>query len=69
MPAATGAKLKRTSFFVDPRALRRARKALGVASDAEAVRMSVERIAEMEAFWRFMARTRRGLRPGSFHRL
>jgi hypothetical protein len=61
-------RLKRTSFFVDPRALRRARKALGVASDAEAVRMSVERIAEMEAFWRFMSRTRRRLKSGSFAR-
>ncbi len=61
-------KLKRTSFFVDPRALRRARKALGVGSDAEAVRVSVERIGEMEAFWRFMSKTRRGLKPGSLRR-
>jgi len=61
-------KLKRTSFFVDPRALRRARKALGVSTDAEAVRMSVERIGEMEVFWRFMSKTRRRLKPGSFAR-
>ena len=59
------AKLKRTSFFVDVRTLRKARKALGVATDAEAVRMSVERVAEMEAFWRFMTNSRGTLKPGS----
>lgn len=59
------ATLKRKSFFVDERALRRAKKALGAASDAEAVRVSVERIAEMEEFWRFMKLSRRTLRPGS----
>lgn len=66
MPTATG--LKRKSFFIDTRALRRAKKALGVATDAEAVRRSVERVAEMEAFWRFMARTGGRLKPGSFRR-
>ena len=60
------AKLKRTSLFVDVQALRRARKALGVATDAEAVRMSLQRVAEMEKFWRFMKRTRGTLKPGSF---
>jgi len=59
------ARLKRTSIFVDVRALRRARKALGVATDAEAVRQSVERVAEMEAFWRFMKTSRGALKPGS----
>jgi len=44
--------LKRKSFFVDERALARARKVLGAASDAEAIRLSVERMAEMEEFWR-----------------
>lgn len=57
--------LKRKSFFVDERALRRAKKALGVATEAEVVRASVERIAEMEEFWRFMKNSRRSLRPGS----
>ena len=57
--------LKRTSFFVDVTALRRARKALGVATDAEAVRIAVERVGEMERFWRFMRRTRGALKPGS----
>ncbi len=46
MPTAAG--LKGKSFFVDTRALRRARKALGVATEAEAVRRAVERVAEMD---------------------
>ena len=57
--------MKRTSFFVDVRTLRRARKALGVSTDAEAVRISVERVAEMERFWRFMRKSRGVLKPGS----
>ena len=59
------AKLKRKSFFVDERALNRAKKALGVKTEAEVVRLSVERVAEMEEFWKFMKKTRRTLRPGS----
>lgn len=57
--------LKRRAFFVDERALRKARKVLGVATDAEAVRLSVERMAEMEAFWKFMRDSRRRLARGS----
>ncbi len=57
--------LKRKAFFVDEAAVRRARKALGVATDAEAIRTSLERVAEMEDFWRFMKRTRNSLKPGS----
>ena len=53
------------SFFVDERALERARKDLGAKTDAEVVRLSVERIAEMEAFWQFMKSSRRTLSPGS----
>ncbi len=59
------AALKRKSFFVDEQALRRAKKVLGVATEAEVVRISVERMAQMEAFWRFMKRSRRVLKPGS----
>ncbi|OGL30293.1 MAG: hypothetical protein A3G97_03580 [Candidatus Rokubacteria bacterium RIFCSPLOWO2_12_FULL_69_21] len=59
------APLKRKSFFVNERALRRAKKALGVATDAQAVRVSVERMAEMEKFWHFMKSSRRALKPGS----
>ena len=57
--------LKRKSFFVDERALRRAKKALGVPTDAEVIRVSVARIAEMEEFWRFIKNSRRVLKPGS----
>ena len=59
------ATLTRKSFFVNSRALKRAKKLLGVATDAEVVRASVDRIAEMEDFWRFMQKSRRSLRPGS----
>lgn len=61
-------KLKRKSFFVDENAIRRARKALGAATDAEAVRMSLDRVTEMESFWRFMKKSRRTLRPGSIEK-
>jgi len=57
--------LTRKSFFVDERALRRAKKLLGVPTDAQVVRASVDRIAEMEEFWRFMKNSRRILKPGS----
>ena len=40
-----GAKLQRRSFFVDERTLQRAKKALGVKTNAEVIRLSVERIA------------------------
>ena len=55
----------RKSFFVDPRAIDQARKALGVGTNAEAVRLAVDRVVEMEKFWRFMTGTRAGLKPGS----
>lgn len=60
------AKLTRRAFFVDPKAVRRARKALGVGTDAEAVRVALKRVVEMETFWRFMARARGTVKPGSF---
>jgi hypothetical protein len=43
----------------------RAKKALGVRTEAEVIRLSVERVAEMEEFWPFMKKSRRSLRPGS----
>lgn len=58
-------KLKRKSFFVDELALRRAKMALGAKTGAEVIWLSVERIAEMEVYWRFMTESRRTLRPGS----
>jgi hypothetical protein len=55
----------RKSFFVDAEAIERARKALGAGTNAEAVRLAVDRVVEMEKFWRFMAGTRGRLKPGS----
>jgi hypothetical protein len=55
----------RKSFFVDAKAIGQARKALGAGTNAEAVRLAVDRVVEMEKFWRFMAKTRSGLKPGS----
>jgi hypothetical protein len=63
MPA--GAKLKRKSFFVDERALHRAKRALGLKSDAEVVRLSVQTVAEMEEFWNFMSKSRSTLKSGA----
>ena len=65
---AARAKLRRKSFFVDERALNRAKKVLGVKTEAEVVRLSVERVAEMEEFWEFMKKTRRTIRPGSLEK-
>ena len=62
------AKLVRKSFFVDETALRRARRALKLSSDSETVRLSLARVAEMEAFWRFMERSRKRLGAGSIVR-
>jgi len=62
------AKLKRKSYFIDERALRRAKNALGVKSDAAVIRLSVERVAEMEEFWEFMKKTRRSVHTGSLER-
>ena len=55
----------RKSFFVDPKSIDQARKALGAGTNAEAVRLAVDRVVEMERFWSFMAGTRAGLKPGS----
>jgi hypothetical protein len=46
--------LKRKYYLVDERALSQAKKALGVKTEAEVIRLSVERVAEMEEFWEFM---------------
>ena len=59
------ARYTRKSFFVDAKAIDEARKALGAGTNAEAVRLAVDRVVEMEKFWRFMAGTRSGLKPGS----
>jgi hypothetical protein len=56
----------RKSFFVDEQAIRRARRLLGVGTSAEAVRLAIDRVVEMEELRRFMTRTRGRLPPGSF---
>jgi hypothetical protein len=58
--------LIRKSFFVDADSLHRAKKALRVRTDAEAVRRSLDRVTEMDRFWRLMTKTRGTLKPGSF---
>ena len=60
--------LVRKSFFVEPRALRRAKRVLRVRTEAEVVRRSIDQVLESAAFWRFMIRTRRTLRPDAFER-
>jgi Arc/MetJ family transcription regulator len=66
MPAERRKALKRKAFFVDEKALQRAKRALGVETESEAVRLSLERIAEMEEFWRFMERTHGAVERDSF---
>ena len=58
--------LKRKAFFVDERVLRRAMKATGSSTEAEVVRAALERVVEMEEFWRFMKESRGVLPRGSF---
>jgi hypothetical protein len=58
--------LKRKSFFVDERVLQRAKRLLRASSDAETIRLSLERVAEMERYWQFMDSSRRKVKPGAF---
>ena len=51
---------------MDERALRRAKKVLGLKSEGEVVRKAIERTVEMERFWRFMKKTHGSIPPGSF---
>ena len=57
--------LTRKAFFIDTATLRRAKRALRVRTDAETIRVSLERVAEMERFWRLMSKSRASLKPGS----
>ena len=54
--------LKRKSFFVDETMLRRAKRLLRASTEAEAIRLSLERVAEMERYWQacVQQRQRRG---------
>jgi hypothetical protein len=58
--------LKRKSFFVDERVLHRAKRLLRASSDAEAIRLSLERVAEMERYWQFMDSSRGKAKQGAF---
>ena len=58
--------LTRKSFYIDEDTLRRAKRVLRVRTDAEAIRLSLERVAEMERFWKFMTKNRGALKRGSF---
>lgn len=66
MPSPKTAPLKRKAFFVDQKALGRAKRVLGVGTEAEAVRLSIERVIEMDRFWHFMDDSRRSVPRGSF---
>lgn len=63
--SATGRGLKRKSYFVDENMVQRAKKLLRAETDSDAVRISLERVVEMEEFWKFMDDSAGKLPPGS----
>ncbi len=56
----------RKSYFIDPDIVKKAVKVLGVNSEAEAIRISVQRIVEMAEFWDFMDESTNSVKRGSF---
>ncbi|HZL17071.1 MAG TPA: hypothetical protein VFG23_04930 [Polyangia bacterium] len=60
------ARLKRKSFFIDERELGEARKALGVGTEAETIRVALREVTRMKILSRFMDRTGGSLPRGSF---
>ena len=56
----------RKSCFVDIAMVKKAVKVLGASSEAEAIRISVQRMVEMEEFWKFMDKTSGSVKKGSF---
>ena len=60
-----GPTLTRKSFYIDENTLRRAKRVLRVQTDAEAIRLSLERVAEMEKFWKFMTKSQGVLKRSS----
>jgi len=58
--------LLRKTLFVDARALTRAKRLLRASSDAEAIRVSLDRVGEIERFDRFMKASRGKLPKASF---
>jgi Arc/MetJ family transcription regulator len=61
-------KLKRKSYFVDEAVLKKAKRVLGVSTEAEVVRLAVERTVEMDRFWRLLADNKGKVPRGSFRR-
>ncbi len=59
-------KLVRKSYYVDQNVIKKAKKILGVQSEAEAIRISVRRMLEMSEYWEFMDKTSNSLKKGSF---
>ena len=58
----------RKAFFVEAHMIKRAKRLLRLRTDAEVIRESIERVVEMEEFWRFMDETKGRLKPESFRR-
>jgi hypothetical protein len=58
--------LVRRSFFVDPRVIRKLRRALGVRSDAEAVRQVARWYVESESLKVWLRKTAGTLSPREF---
>jgi hypothetical protein len=60
------ATLKRRSYFVDDNAVQRAKRILGAATDADVVRIAIDRVIEMDKFRKFVEQTARSVPRGSF---
>jgi hypothetical protein len=58
--------LKRRSYFVDHKAIERAKRILGAPSDADVVRIAIDRVIEMDRFREFIEKTKGSLPRGSF---
>jgi len=56
----------RKSYYVEPAMVRKAMKVLGANSEAEAIRISVQNMVEMTEFWKFMDKTSKSVKKGSF---
>lgn len=66
MPVKQTQKKIRKSFFVDPAMVARAKRILGVPTEAEAIRLLLEQTVEQDRFWRFMEKTAGSLKENSF---
>ena len=64
MPSSS--QMVRKAYYVEPGLIRRAKKLLRLRTEAEVIRLSVERMVEMEEFWRFMDRSKGKAGAGGF---